>query len=520
MTRSSTKELFTPFKDPKHKFQSSRKLFKTLSLDKSRSHEFNLFFDLEENSEEEVAKTMAGSDHKDVNEHIEKVLEIVDLFHVPNITQDQKVILFYNGLEVPTRQILDSKGDIPTKKLPMKKIAIQEMEEYSQKWHNGTSRTRSTKTFDGLATIQAQLNNLRIEIKKVNEKVYAAQVGCVYSSPGYGVLDFVSSWFLVKCRHRITVSSLIDTAYRMSEQSELVERKENRVGEELIQESTKKQNIEDDKEIAELNQLMEIIQDKEEVAIVDIPLAVKSPRIVDWKIHKEGKKSYYQIVKADGKTRMYMVFSKMLESFNKEDLKDLYKLKIKYGIATRIQSVELEVVVNMDGYRDQDIGDVIFEEPFYKASCVEAKRFNGLIIIHNGNDDVTYQMARSNLRNYMTRSSTKELFTPFKDPERKFRSSRKLFKTLSLDKSRSPEFNLFFDLEENSDKEVARTMANCMTRSSTKELFTPFKDPECKFRSSRKLFKTLSLDKSRSPEFNLFFDLEENSEKEVARTMA
>ncbi|GJY56213.1 hypothetical protein Tco_0455328 [Tanacetum coccineum] len=58
------------------------------------------------------------------------------------------------------------------------KVAIEEMAEYSQKWHNGTSRTRSTETSDGLAAIQAQLNNLGREIKKVNEKVYAAQVGC------------------------------------------------------------------------------------------------------------------------------------------------------------------------------------------------------------------------------------------------------------------------------------------------------------------------------------------------------
>ncbi|GJR32644.1 hypothetical protein Tco_1108876 [Tanacetum coccineum] len=49
--------------------------------------------------------------------------------------------------------------------------------EYSQKWHNGTSRGRSTETSDRLAAIQAQLNNLGREIKKVNEKVYAAQVG-------------------------------------------------------------------------------------------------------------------------------------------------------------------------------------------------------------------------------------------------------------------------------------------------------------------------------------------------------
>ncbi|GJU39697.1 putative reverse transcriptase domain-containing protein [Tanacetum coccineum] len=89
----------------------------------------------------------------------------------------REVILFYNGLDVPTRQILDSRGAVPTKTVADAKKAIQEMVEYSQKWHNGTSRGRSTETSNGLAAIQAQLNNLGKEIKKVNEKVYAAQVG-------------------------------------------------------------------------------------------------------------------------------------------------------------------------------------------------------------------------------------------------------------------------------------------------------------------------------------------------------
>nr|GEW01474.1 hypothetical protein [Tanacetum cinerariifolium] len=75
--------------------------------------------------------------------------------------------------------------------------------------------------------------------------------------------------------------------------SELVEKKQKRAGEELIQEKTKKQKVDDDKETAELQQLMKFIQDKEEVAIDVIPLAIKSPRIVDWKIHKRGKKRYY-----------------------------------------------------------------------------------------------------------------------------------------------------------------------------------------------------------------------------------
>ncbi|GJW21100.1 hypothetical protein Tco_0031722 [Tanacetum coccineum] len=90
----------------------------------------------------------------------------------------QEAILFYNGLEVPTRQILDSKGAIQKKTDADAKVAIEEMAEYSQKWHNGTSRGRSTEISDGLAAIQAQLNNLGREIKKVNEKVYAAQVRC------------------------------------------------------------------------------------------------------------------------------------------------------------------------------------------------------------------------------------------------------------------------------------------------------------------------------------------------------
>ncbi|GJZ31259.1 hypothetical protein Tco_0576306 [Tanacetum coccineum] len=70
------------------------------------------------------------------------------------------------------------------------KITIQEMAEYSQKWHSGTSRSRITETSDGLAAIQAQLNNLGREIKKVNEKVYAAQVGCEQCKGPHYTKDF------------------------------------------------------------------------------------------------------------------------------------------------------------------------------------------------------------------------------------------------------------------------------------------------------------------------------------------
>ncbi|GJY95704.1 hypothetical protein Tco_0512065 [Tanacetum coccineum] len=84
--------------------------------------------------------------------------------------------------------------------------------------------------------------------------------------------------------------------------TELVEGSSKRAGTELEQEVTKKQKVDDvqetakvddDQEAAKIKELMEIVSDEEEVVIDAIPLAIKPPSIVDWKIHTEGKKSYY-----------------------------------------------------------------------------------------------------------------------------------------------------------------------------------------------------------------------------------
>ncbi|GJU10909.1 putative ribonuclease H-like domain-containing protein [Tanacetum coccineum] len=58
--------------------------------------------------------------------------------------------------------------------------------------------------------------------------------------------------------------------------------------------SLQETKMEDDKETDELQSMMEVIPDEEEVAVDAIPLATKPPSIVDWKIIKEGKISYYQ----------------------------------------------------------------------------------------------------------------------------------------------------------------------------------------------------------------------------------
>nr|GEW16778.1 hypothetical protein [Tanacetum cinerariifolium] len=57
---------------------------------------------------------------------------------------------------------------------------------------------------------------------------------------------------------------------------------------------------------------MEINPDEDQVTIDVIPLVVKSLKIVDWKIYKKGRKSYYQIMRADEKSQMYMDLPRLL----------------------------------------------------------------------------------------------------------------------------------------------------------------------------------------------------------------
>ncbi|GKF08845.1 hypothetical protein Tco_0043069, partial [Tanacetum coccineum] len=94
-----------------------------------------------------------------------------------------------------------------------------------------------------------------------------------------------------------------------------------RAGDELEQEPLKKQKVDDDKETEELKLRMDIISD--DVTIKATPLSTKSPTIVDYKIYKEWKKSYFQIIRADGNSQMYLTFGKMLKNFDREDLEVL-----------------------------------------------------------------------------------------------------------------------------------------------------------------------------------------------------
>ncbi|GJV51540.1 hypothetical protein Tco_1447281 [Tanacetum coccineum] len=100
-----------------------------------------------------------------------------------------------------------------------------------------------------------------------------------------------------------------------------------RTREELESDNSKKQkidkNVEDEvDDEAEMKKHMEIVPD-DEVEIDAIPLATKSPIIVDWKIIKEGKMGYFQIIRADVSSRRYSSMIRMLQNIDREDLEKL-----------------------------------------------------------------------------------------------------------------------------------------------------------------------------------------------------
>ncbi|GJR48634.1 putative ribonuclease H-like domain-containing protein [Tanacetum coccineum] len=159
----------------------------------------------------------------------------------------------------------------------------------------------------------------RVEEKRNRPPTKAQQrsIMCTY-------LKNMAGWKLkdLKTKSFTNVQELFDKAMK---------RKAKRVGDELKHEKAKKQKVDDDKEREDLQQCFELVIE-EYVAIDAIPLATKPVVIVDHKIHKKGKQGYYEIMRADGSSKIYLLFSQLIKSFDREDLETLWKLvKAKHG---------------------------------------------------------------------------------------------------------------------------------------------------------------------------------------------
>ncbi|GKB93742.1 hypothetical protein Tco_0979879 [Tanacetum coccineum] len=184
------------------------------------------------------------------------------------------------------------------------------------------------------------------------------------------------------------VNTFVDMDTKLVEGSEVraegsetrEESSSKRAGDELEQEKAKKQKVDEDKETAELQSLMKVIPDEEEVAVDAIPLATKPPSIVDWKILKEGKISYYQIIRADGSSKRYSAFIQMLKSFDREDLETLWKLvKAKHGSTRPEEGYERGRIVGIKRLLD-DLRVTAAKVLFGEGLCEEEVMLGGPLV--------------------------------------------------------------------------------------------------------------------------------------------
>nr|GEU66014.1 NADH dehydrogenase subunit 6, mitochondrial [Tanacetum cinerariifolium] len=214
------------------------KHFKILSLDESRSPDFDLFSDQEEYLEEEVAKTMAETmeqnmrknladyglgiarpkindkdsfelkgqflkelrdntfsdlDHEDASEHIEIVLVIVDLLHIPNINIDQVMLrTFPMSLTGAKMKEINNYQQEPDETLYQ---AWERFKELLMKYLIQKVQYRLRLLPMQKYPSKEWLNNLKNGTmehlgQEVNEKVYAAQLGCEQCKGPHYTKDF------------------------------------------------------------------------------------------------------------------------------------------------------------------------------------------------------------------------------------------------------------------------------------------------------------------------------------------
>nr|GEY68334.1 hypothetical protein [Tanacetum cinerariifolium] len=256
------------------------------------------------------------------------------------------------------------------------KVAIQQMAEYSQKWNNGTFRSRSTETSGGLAAIQAQLNNPRREIKKVNEKVYAAQVGCKQCKGPHYTKDCplkkegktLEEAYYTVGEERIIftsvkpASSLIKRVYMLSLRERMELDLESRLmGESLVLNRSLYLFFEDYIELNDLNEPIKLRKNQGDDLM---------PTIKEGEVIKEFRTRDDELDDGIDDYPSYCDYDKKIHI----DYKMTYKgnnvvgalMNVPIFVGTFSVVTGFVVLENIDAYRDEEMGDVIFGEPFLR----------------------------------------------------------------------------------------------------------------------------------------------------------
>ncbi|GJR61781.1 hypothetical protein Tco_1503943 [Tanacetum coccineum] len=95
------------------------------------------------------------------------------------LNNHKKVHIFYKGLDIPSRKMVDSQGLIPMMPPAQALKSIQNMAGHLQNWYNeATTWHGSSNNSNDITNITKRIDNLEFDIQKLQENMHAIQVGC------------------------------------------------------------------------------------------------------------------------------------------------------------------------------------------------------------------------------------------------------------------------------------------------------------------------------------------------------
>nr|GEY69671.1 hypothetical protein [Tanacetum cinerariifolium] len=107
-------------------------------------------------------------------------------------------------------------------------------------------------------------------------------------------------------------------------------------------------------------------------------LQVKHP-IIDWKVHTEGQRSYWQIIRLGGSFACYQFFVDLLKQLEREDLNQLWALVKEYlSIRPATNDKEMELWVELKRMYEPDPEDQMWTLT-HRISCMHLRsiKFRG-----------------------------------------------------------------------------------------------------------------------------------------------
>ncbi|GKB40828.1 hypothetical protein Tco_0885770 [Tanacetum coccineum] len=285
-----------------------------------------------------------------------------------------EVILFYNGLEVQTRQILDSRGVIPFLSTAHAKIDVL--------FYNGLE-VQTFKVPLILERLFLSTAHAKIDVFKRKITLRVGEERIIFKSvkPASSLIKRV---YMLILRKRME----LDLDVRRDQVDDLMPT----IEEGKVIEEVKASN--DARMVSKIFGYPSDYDQREKIRI-DYAYNLKFSCMIGFKfIHANFLPNLP--INVMSKSFYYSIMKDKIEFKGRNELGNKANIPIFIGNFCVLTS--FAIVENVDPYVEEGKGDVVDGKPFCKVSCVETKRFDGIITIHGEDESVTYQMVRTHLR--------------------------------------------------------------------------------------------------------------------------